>query len=356
MKKLIVYLVIVITVFCLFPIITASSLFHRHAYSEKIISPDCINEGITIYTCECGDTYNERNSEPIGHNYKTSVIYPTCKESGYTIHSCPCGDTYKDNFTDKLEHNFSDWTISVFPTAELNGEEIRNCECGFEEKRVYVCEHTEVIEETIIPATCKNKGKVSKKCSLCSKILEENSIDILPHDFTNWKTTKTATPNTTGEKTRNCINCGLTENSVIEFKMAGANSIYIPSAGINVNYIVADFTQEAVDKNDVICNYTRLNANNPIVLGHNTGSLKKLYNATIGSNIYFYVDRELNTYKIKYSERAIEINGRTEFEGLSTGFKLLDENNIDGENLRLYTCYQDKELGKIRWIVFAEKI
>src|SRR5699024_559820 len=33
-------------------------------------------------------------------------IQPTCTEGGYTLHECDCGDSYQDNETDPLGHDY----------------------------------------------------------------------------------------------------------------------------------------------------------------------------------------------------------------------------------------------------------
>src|SRR5699024_6097043 len=39
------------------------------------------------------------------HDYTATVIQPTCTEGGYTLHECDCGDSYQDNETDPLGHD-----------------------------------------------------------------------------------------------------------------------------------------------------------------------------------------------------------------------------------------------------------
>ena len=34
------------------------------------------------------------------HEYTKEVIAPTCDEQGYTINTCKCGDSYQDNYVD----------------------------------------------------------------------------------------------------------------------------------------------------------------------------------------------------------------------------------------------------------------
>lgn len=336
------------------PAFTDISLFHEHTYGEEIVVPTCTNDGIAVYTCECGDTYSVKTSDATGHSYVDSIVNPTCEKMGYVEHICSCGDSYEDNYVEALGHEFTEWTITVMPTADANGIEMSECNvCGLVETREFVCEHANVSNIVVKSATCQSEGVSQTVCDTCSKVIKEFVTPVGEHSFGNWKTVKNAAPNQNGEKIRSC-SCGLTETQIVEFKMAGANSIYIASAGINVKYVVAPFTQAAVDTYDVICNYTRLNENNPIVLGHNTGSLKKLYNTQIGSYIYFSVDGVVHTYKVVVSEPAVETENCTELKGINTGYELLD--SYSGNTLRLYTCYQHKEMGKIRWIVMAEKV
>ena len=40
------------------------------------------------------------------HDYTATVIEPTCTEGGYTLHECDCGDSYQDNETDPLGHDY----------------------------------------------------------------------------------------------------------------------------------------------------------------------------------------------------------------------------------------------------------
>lgn len=39
------------------------------------------------------------------HEYETTVIPSTCTEWGYTVFTCRCGDTYNENYTDPLGHS-----------------------------------------------------------------------------------------------------------------------------------------------------------------------------------------------------------------------------------------------------------
>ena len=60
-------------------------LYHVHDYSETVVSPTCEEEGYTIYTCECGNTFNGNKKKALGHDEKIiPMVEETCTESGLT--------------------------------------------------------------------------------------------------------------------------------------------------------------------------------------------------------------------------------------------------------------------------------
>ncbi len=44
------------------------------------------------------------------HSYKTTVVKPTCTEDGYTLHTCSCGDSYTDNEVPATGHEFGPYS------------------------------------------------------------------------------------------------------------------------------------------------------------------------------------------------------------------------------------------------------
>ncbi len=78
MKKLISLLFVLIVLFCLEGCDKASDpgettttkwTEHIHRYTSQIITPTCTEEGRTIYTCSCGDTYDDSMVDPLGHSW-----------------------------------------------------------------------------------------------------------------------------------------------------------------------------------------------------------------------------------------------------------------------------------------------
>lgn len=63
------------------------------------------------------------------HSYTATVVEPTCSEEGYTLYTCSCGDSYKSDYTETTAHKFinttCDWCGYVnkgkYPTVTYMG-------------------------------------------------------------------------------------------------------------------------------------------------------------------------------------------------------------------------------------------
>ena len=103
---------------------------HTHDYTDTVIEPTCTEGGYTLHECDCGDSYQDNETDPLGHDYVESgvdtytctrcgssytththsytatVVEPTCTERGYTLYECACGHSYQSNFTNALDHDY----------------------------------------------------------------------------------------------------------------------------------------------------------------------------------------------------------------------------------------------------------
>ena len=73
--------------------------------------PVYVDYGVARYRYYCPRCelrlYKDTNEQQEhAHSYTTTVIPPTCTEQGYTMHTCACGDSYRDNYVAALGHNF----------------------------------------------------------------------------------------------------------------------------------------------------------------------------------------------------------------------------------------------------------
>ena len=88
----------------------------------------------------------------------------------------------------------SNWTDS------LNYGWNNNCIQAFT-----VCKHQPY--EIITPSDCETDGKIISCCSQCGEQLSSQTVASSGHTFGEWKTTRTPTPNSEGEKSRTCEKC-----------------------------------------------------------------------------------------------------------------------------------------------------
>ena len=101
-----------------------------HSMGAWVISkaPTCTEKGEEIRSCADGDYSETREVFSKGHSHKAVVTAPTCTEQGYTTHTCPdCGDTYVDTYTDPLGHTWDDGVITLKPTVYTEGEKTFTC-------------------------------------------------------------------------------------------------------------------------------------------------------------------------------------------------------------------------------------
>lgn len=85
--------------------ITSSSLYfdHIHIYDDKVkvTDGDCVVKGRTIYTCRCGDNYNEFAYG--SHSYSNVITKATFKADGKTVNKCKlCGNIKKTTVIPKV--------------------------------------------------------------------------------------------------------------------------------------------------------------------------------------------------------------------------------------------------------------
>lgn len=95
---------------------------HKHNYKSETVKATCTATGYTKYTCDCGDTYTDKETAKLGHDYKTEVVKATYEAGGYTKYTCKrCGHYYEDNRTAPLPK-------PTEPTEGPSGEETQPTE------------------------------------------------------------------------------------------------------------------------------------------------------------------------------------------------------------------------------------
>lgn len=149
-------------------------------------------------------------TEPAGHvhEYSKKNVEATCEEQGYTVYTCDCGDTYNDNYVDAKGHAWSNWVTTKEPTESATGSAQRKCgRCSASETKELpkvIPNHTHkyTAKETTA-ATCTKAGVMTYTCS-CGESYTE-PIDALGHDYGKTVTNPTCTAK--GYTTYTCKNC-----------------------------------------------------------------------------------------------------------------------------------------------------
>lgn len=102
---------------------------HKHTYERKVIDPTCVDGGYVDHICECGYSYQDTKTEPLGHDYTKTNINPTCTEDGGVSGVCNrCGDTYSET-RPATGHKYT--TTTVEPTKTSEGYDKHVCQnCG----------------------------------------------------------------------------------------------------------------------------------------------------------------------------------------------------------------------------------
>ena len=159
---------------------------HQHSYTETVTDPTCTGTGFTTYTCDCGHSFTDNQTEALGHNYIISIVDPTTEAQGYDLHQCSrCNDSYQDNYTDKLipashdhTHSYTDKVVS--PTCTEKGYTKHSCSCGDS----YTDSHTDPLghdfKVTTVDPTTNSKGYDLHQCRRCNYSYKDNYTDKLP--------------------------------------------------------------------------------------------------------------------------------------------------------------------------------
>ena len=201
---------------------------HSHNYETTVVEPTCEEAGYTIYTCECGKTYNADEVPATGHHYETEVVEPTCEEAGYTVYTCACGDTYNADEVPATGHNYE--TEVVEPTCTEEGYTVYTCECGhtYNGDKVPAMGH-DYQKETVKP-TCTEAGYIVYTCE-CGDTYTEEGEPAKGHTYTNDITEPTCTE--PGKKVQTCACGDVVEETIPATGHSYATSVVEPTCDVD---------------------------------------------------------------------------------------------------------------------------
>ncbi len=252
---------------------------HEHQYTERVVVPTCEEGGYTVYTCECGETYQDDFVEPLGHtevvdsavdatctsdgltegkhcsvcnkvlvaqntvgaaghSYQETVVDPTCTEKGYTLHKCACGDEYKDSYVDALGHDEQRHDAQT-PTCEEDGykEYVTCSRCDYTTYQVDPATgHS--FKETVVDPTCTEQGYTVHQCH-CGDEYTDTYVDELGH-------TEVIDPAVAATCTKTGLtegkHCSVCESVLVDQRVVETNSRHTAGDPEKTNEKAADCT------------------------------------------------------------------------------------------------------------------
>lgn len=188
---------------------------HVHSFTAgETFAPSCTEDGYTVYSCRCGESYKGDTVPRYGHSVSEWIIIcpATCTESGLKRSYCERCECELENVYIKAtgHHYVSELTRAA--TCTEPGIITHTCQNCNDSYVTYVySEHSYSLAEHISPS-CEADGKNIYKCERCDSSYEE----MIPggHDYS-AKVTKPATEDEDGELTYTCSLCGDTYTEAI---------------------------------------------------------------------------------------------------------------------------------------------
>lgn len=144
------------------------------------------------------------------HTYTERVVYPDCQNEGYTEYKCTgCDYVYRDNVTarDPSSHTYGPWYVFTESTCVEKGVERQDCKyCdGFKTREIKeLADHIFDDGVVVSEATCTQSEYSIYTCEVCGLESKSTSASALGHDYCDWYTTKDHSCDEYGEERRDC--------------------------------------------------------------------------------------------------------------------------------------------------------
>lgn len=112
---------------------------------------------------------------PHEHSYTSEVIAPTCTEDGKTVYTCSCGDTYTDSVITALGHSFTTYVSDDNATCTKDGTKTAKCDrCDIKNTVTDIgskAAHTIIIDNPVEPSCTETGLTEGQHCSVCGEVL-----------------------------------------------------------------------------------------------------------------------------------------------------------------------------------------
>ena len=140
-----------------------------HAWDEGVVikHPTESEVGERLFTCtRCAETKTEKIPviEHI-HAYSSEIVPSTCTEQGYTVHTCSCGDSYKDSYTAAKGHGYSNGSCVNCGVADPNAGPLHNPFEDVKEKDYFYTPVLWAVQKGITNGTSATKFSPEAPCT-----------------------------------------------------------------------------------------------------------------------------------------------------------------------------------------------
>ena len=162
-----------------------------------------LKTGEKVATCNyC--TYTKKFSVPAIHNFCEWYVkeLADCKTGNHGIMQRYCENCNEFEYKNyEVEHDFTPWVVTITPvcadkdkgTTGKTGVYTRWCRtCKTAEEKAIPVTHEYETAEILEYPTCTDSGSENLVCKFCDKIIENNMIPALGHNYGEWVVTKPA--------------------------------------------------------------------------------------------------------------------------------------------------------------------
>ncbi|MGM9599443.1 MAG: cohesin domain-containing protein, partial [Faecousia sp.] len=160
---------------------------HEHVYTEDTTPATCTEDGVTVYTCECGDTYSEVIPKLEHDIVIDAAVPPTCIQDGLTEgeHCTRCDYAIAQETIAALGHDM-EVTAAAVPASctETGLTEAAHCtRCDYEtqQETIEPLGH-DIIETVLLIPNCTEEGASEFMCTRCD-YYEAKFTPALGHDY-----------------------------------------------------------------------------------------------------------------------------------------------------------------------------
>ncbi len=182
--------------------------WHEHSYVPVVTKSTCTERGYTTYTCACGESYVDDDTDKLGHDMVTdAAVAPTCLDAGLTegSHCSRCDYKIVQTEVTALGHDMVT-DAAVAPTCLeaglTEGSHCSRCDYKVTQTEVTALGHDMVTDAAVAP-TCLDAGLTEgSHCSRCDYKVAQTEVTALGHDLV-----------TDAAVAPTCFEAGLTEGS-----------------------------------------------------------------------------------------------------------------------------------------------